>query len=80
MYKRSGAPGEGRDRVVKWIRYCFKSLKACCCASPHLNTLANFNTSKNGRFRSVDLEMNMLRDASMFANLWAPYLDFGVSI
>jgi hypothetical protein len=42
--------------------------------------LADFNTSKNGRFLSVDLEMNLFSDASLPTNLWAPFLDFSGSI
>jgi hypothetical protein len=30
MYRRSGASGEGGDRVVSCIRYCFRSSKAFC--------------------------------------------------
>jgi hypothetical protein len=36
--------------------------------------LADFNTSKNGRFLSVDLEINLLSDVSLLVNLWAPFL------
>jgi hypothetical protein len=42
--------------------------------------LADFSISKNGRFLSVDLDMNLFNDASLPANRWAPFFVFGGSI
>jgi hypothetical protein len=37
-------------------------------------------TSKNGKLHSVDLEMNLFKEANLPSNLSAPFLDFGGSI
>jgi hypothetical protein len=79
-YNNNGVPDEDGVRVVSSIKYCFSSSKAFCRVGPHRKTLADFKTSKNGKFLSVDLEMNLFNDASLPVNLWAPFLDFGVSI
>jgi hypothetical protein len=36
---------------------------------PIEKTSADFSTSKNGKFLSADLDMNLLRDASLPVNL-----------
>jgi uncharacterized membrane protein YedE/YeeE len=45
-----------------------------------LKDLADFSTSKKGKFLSADLEINLFNDASLPVNLWAPFLYFGGSI
>ena len=42
--------------------------------------MADFSTSKYGKFLSADLEMNLLKDASLPVSLWAPFLVLGGSI
>jgi hypothetical protein len=47
---------------------------------PHWKTSADFSPSKNGKFLSTDLEMNLFNDVSLPVKLRAPFLDFGCSI
>jgi hypothetical protein len=35
--------------------------------------LADFNISKNGKFLSADLDINLFNDANLPANRWAPF-------
>jgi hypothetical protein len=49
-------------------------------AGPHLKTSVDFNISKNGKFLSVDLDINLFNDASLLTNRWAPFFVFGGSI
>jgi hypothetical protein len=79
-YKSNGAPSEGGVSVVRSIKYCFNSSKAFRWAGPHWKTSAHFSISKNGRFLSADLDMNMFNDASLPASRWAPFFVLGGSI
>jgi hypothetical protein len=79
-YNSNGAPGAGGVNVVKSIKYCFNSSKAFWCAEPHWKTSAYFSISKNGRFLSADLDMNLFNDASLSASRWTPFFVLGSSI
>jgi hypothetical protein len=74
------APDEGGVKVVSSIKYCFSSSKAFFGVGSHCKTLVDFNTSKNGKFLSADLEINLFNEVNLPISLWAPLLDFGGSI
>jgi hypothetical protein len=42
--------------------------------------LADFSISKNGKFLSADLDMNLFNDASLPVSRWAPFFVLGGSI
>jgi hypothetical protein len=79
-YNSNGVSDEGGVKVVNSIKYCFSSSKAFCWVGPHWKTLADFSTSKNRKFLSADLEINLFNDVSLPVSLWAPFRDFGSSI
>jgi hypothetical protein len=45
-----------------------------------LETSVDFNTSKNVKFLSADLEINLFNEANLPVSIWVPFLDFGGSI
>jgi hypothetical protein len=69
IYSSNGVPDEGGVKVVNSIKYCISSSKAFCCVGPYWKTSSDFSTSKNGKFLSADLEINLFNDVSLLVNL-----------
>jgi hypothetical protein len=51
--------------------------KAAACSGPHAKSFVPRSVLKKGRLRSADLEMNLLRAASLPVSHWTSQADCG---
>jgi hypothetical protein len=64
---------------VRLCRYVLSTLKAFCCVGPQLDGSVFMRTSKNGKPRSADLDMNLFNATNLPASLCASLRDVGGS-
>jgi hypothetical protein len=77
MYSSRGSSRSGLVNVARSNRYCFRYSKAAACSRPQEKSLALRNVLRNGRLRSMDLEINMFSAASLHVNRWMSLVDYG---
>jgi hypothetical protein len=77
MYSNRGSEGLGLVRIANSVRYCFNEAKAAACSCPHAKSFAPRSVLRKGRLRSADLEMNLLRTASLPVSRWTSLADCG---
>jgi hypothetical protein len=63
--------------VTRSDRCCLRDSKAAACSGPQTKSFAPRNVLRNGRLRSVDLEMNLFRVASLPVSHWMSLVDCG---
>ena len=64
-------------RIAKSDRCCLSDAKAAACYGPHAKSFAPLSVLRKGRLRSADLEMNLLRAASLPVRRWTSLVDCG---
>jgi hypothetical protein len=63
--------------MAKSDRCCLSDAKAAACSGPHAKSFAPRSVLRKGRLRSADLEMNLLRAASLPIRRWMSLVDYG---
>src|SRR6187401_3632643 len=79
-YSNNFSCGLGATSIGGEERYRFKSCSAASASGVHFIGPAFFNIMKNGRARSADLEINLLRAATQPTSLRTSLTCFGASI
>jgi hypothetical protein len=64
-------------RVARSVKCCLSDLKAVACSAPQAKSFAPRNVLRKGRLRSVDLEMNLFREANLPVSRWTSLVDCG---
>lgn len=57
--------------------YALRLVKVCLHVGVHSNYLIAHNISKNGKFLSTDLEMNLFKAATLSVNYCTSFVDDG---